>query len=210
MKSPGTRHGKARLCQLLLAGFVFLHVGAFVDVIDGGGQHLVIPMTDDTRDWRAAVLERVRAAHPSLVPFVASMRCMLNGKEVGAVCRPEDLEDATLRWRSLGLLGGALKAHNVDMREDVDTMKKDDLMRYARELGVETRQAGPNGKNKNWRAVGDVKKDCKAAQARLCQPSQENEPLEASAESSSSSSEAPLPAPERAKCGGWSRQQVCG
>ena len=87
----------------------FLHVGAFVDVIDGGGQHLVIPMTDDTRDWRAAVLERVRAAHPSLVPFVASMRCMLNGKEMGAVCRPEDLEDAALRWRSPGFLRGAPK-----------------------------------------------------------------------------------------------------
>jgi hypothetical protein len=26
------------------------------------------------------------------------------------------------------------------MRKDVDTMKKDDLMRYARELGVETCQ----------------------------------------------------------------------
>ena len=68
-------------------------------------------------------------------------------------------------------------------------MKKDDLMRYARELGVETRQAGPDGKKKNRRAVGDVKKDCKAAQARLCQPLQE---------ASSSSREAPLPAPERA------------
>ena len=106
----------------------FLHVGAFVDVIDGGGQHLVIPMTDDTRDWRAAVLERVRAAHPSLVPFVASMRCTLNGKEVGAVCRPEDLEDATLRWRSPGLLGGAPKAQDVAMTRDVDVMKKDALM----------------------------------------------------------------------------------
>ena len=65
----------------------------------------MIPMTDDTSDWRAAVLERVRAVHPSLVPLVASMRCTLNGKEAGAVCRPEDLEDATLRWRLVGLLG---------------------------------------------------------------------------------------------------------
>ena len=42
-----------------------------------------------------------------------------------------------------------------------------------------------------------MKKDCKAAQARLCQPSQGKEPLEASAEASSSSREAPLLAPER-------------
>ena len=54
---------------------------------------------------------------------------------------------------------GSPQAHNVDMRKDVDTMKKDDLMRYARELGVEIRQAGPNGKKTKWRAVDDVKKD---------------------------------------------------
>ena len=37
------------------------------------------------------------------------------------------------------------------------------------------------------RAVLDVKQDCKAAQARLCQPSQENQAVEARDEASSSS-----------------------
>ena len=78
-------------------------------------------------------------------------------------------------------------------------MKKYDLMRYANNvLGVETRQAGPDGKKNRYRAVEDVKQDCKAAQARLCQPPQENEPLEAPAEANSSSREAPFPSPERA------------
>ena len=74
MNSLRTRHGKARLCQLPLAGDVFfIHLGAFVDAIDGSGHHLVIPMNDGTNDWRAAVLQRVRAAHPSLMPFALSM-----------------------------------------------------------------------------------------------------------------------------------------
>ena len=54
----------------------FLHVGAFVDAIDGCGQHLVIPITDGTSDWRAAVLQRLRAAHPSLVPLVMRLPCI--------------------------------------------------------------------------------------------------------------------------------------
>ena len=60
--------------------------------------------------------------HRCLVPFVPSMQCTINGKEVGADCRPEDLEDATLRWRSPGLLGRAPKAHDVDMKKDVITI----------------------------------------------------------------------------------------
>ena len=85
------------------------------------------------------------------------------------------------------------------MTTDVDTMKKDDLMRYVkRVLGVELRNAGPDGKKNRYRAVEDVKQDCKAVQARLCQPLQENEPLEASAEVSLNSRAAPLPAQERA------------
>ena len=118
----------------------FVHVGAFVDAIDGCGQHLVVPMTDGISDWRAAMLQRVRAAHPNLIPFVMRVRCTLNGKEVGAVCRPDDLADATLRWRLPGLLGGGLKVL------DVDTMKRDELMRYAKSiLGVEVRYIGTDG-----------------------------------------------------------------
>ena len=136
-----------------------MHVGAFVDAVDGGGQHLVIPMTDGTSDWRAAVLQRVRAAHPSLVPLVMRVRCTLNGKEVGGVCRPGDLADATLRWRLPGLLGGGPKAQDDANTKDIDAMKRDDLMRYARNvLGVEVRQAGPDGKKTRFRAVDDVKK----------------------------------------------------
>ena len=82
----------------------FLHVGALADAFDGCGQHLVIPITDDTGnacDWRAAALQRVRAAHPSLMPLLMRLRCTLNGKEVGAVCRPGDL----------GGGGGAVHSH---------------------------------------------------------------------------------------------------
>ena len=78
----------------------------YVDGMDGCGQHLVIPMSDGTRDWRAALLQRVRVANPSLVPLVNRMCFTLGGKEVGAVCTPEDLADVTLRWRLPGLLGG--------------------------------------------------------------------------------------------------------
>ena len=147
--------------------YFFLHVGAFAGSFGGCGQHLVIPMADDTSDWRAAVLERVRAVDSRLVPFAASMRCTLNGKEVGTACRPEDLQDATLRWRSLGLLGGAPKAQDVDKTKDVDEMKKSELMQYAKNiLGVETRRVGPDGNKNLFRAVEDVKHDCKAAQER--------------------------------------------
>ena len=95
--------------QALPATFVrqcyFLHLGAFGGALGGGGQHLVIPMADDTSDWRAAVLERVRAVDSRLVPLVASMRCMLNSKEMTTGWRPEELQDVTSRWRSRGLLG---------------------------------------------------------------------------------------------------------
>ena len=136
----------------------FVHVGAFVDAIAGCGQHLVIPITDGTSDWRAAVLQRVRTAHPSLVPLVMRVRWTLNGKEVGAVCRSDDLADATFRWRLPGLLGGGPKAAlimDVDgLCHDVDAMNKDALMLYARNvLDVEVRQAGPDGKKKRYRVV---------------------------------------------------------
>ena len=96
---------------------LLLDLGAFADALVGGGQHLVVPMADDTSDWRTAVLKRVRAVRPSLVPFVVSMRRTLNGKEVGAVYKPKDLKEATLRWRSPGLLGGAPKANDVEYEE---------------------------------------------------------------------------------------------
>ena len=49
-------------------------------------------------------------------------------------------------------------------------MEKPDLMPYAKDvLGVETRRKGPDGKKNLWRAVAEVKADCKAAQARLRQ-----------------------------------------
>jgi len=144
----------------------FVHVGAFVDAIDGCGQHLVIPMSDGTSDWRAAVLQRVRAAHPSLVPLVMHVQCTLNGKEVDAVCKLGDLADATLRWRLPGCCGGSPKALNVAKTQNVDAMKKDDLMKFAKSvLGVEVRQAGPDGKKTLFRRVAEVKEDCKKVQA---------------------------------------------
>ena len=70
-----------------------------------------------------------------------------------------------------GLLGGGPKVKDVDVAKDVDTMNKEELMHYAKSaLDVEIRQAGPDGKKNRYRAVDDVKKDCKAVQARLCQP----------------------------------------
>ena len=124
----------------------FLHVGALADAFDGCGQHLVIPITDDTSDWRAAALQRVRAAHPSLMPLLMRLRCTLNGKELGAVCRSDDLADATLRWGVPGLLGGAPKAQDDVRLQDVDTMHKDDLMSYAKNiLDVEIRQTDSDG-----------------------------------------------------------------
>ena len=64
-------------------------------------------------------------------------------------------------------------------------MKRDELMRYAKNvLGVETRTVGPNGKKTNYRAVEDVKRDCKAVQARLCQPPQENQAFEPAVDAS--------------------------
>ena len=46
-----------------------------------------------------------------------------------------------------GLLGGAPKAQDVATRKEVDTMNKEELMRYAKSiLGVEVRHAGPDGK----------------------------------------------------------------
>ena len=100
----------------------------------------------------------------------------------------EDIHDVTLRWRSLGLLGGAPKARDVDKAKGVDNMNKAELMLYAKNIpGVETRRVGPGGKKNLHRAVPDVKQDCKAAQSRLCQASQENQASGADAEASSNS-----------------------
>ena len=53
---------------------------------------------------------------------------------------------------------------------DADAMRKAELMEYAKTLGVETRREGQDGKKNLWRPVPDVKRDCKEAQARHCQP----------------------------------------
>ena len=53
---------------------------------------------------------------------------------------------------------------------DVDAMRKAELMEYAKTPGVETRREGQDGKKNLWRPVLDVKRDCKEAQARHCQP----------------------------------------
>ena len=53
---------------------------------------------------------------------------------------------------------------------DVDAMRKAELMEYAKTLGVGTRREGQDGKKNLWRPVPDVKRDCKEAQARHCQP----------------------------------------
>ena len=43
----------------------------------------------------------------------------------------------------VGLLGGAPKAQDVGTMKDVDKMKKDELMQFAKDvLGVETRETG--------------------------------------------------------------------
>ena len=101
----------------------------------------------------------------------------------------------------LGLLGGAPKAPDVDETRDVDKMNKVELMKYANDmLGVHTRRAGPDGKTNLYRAVSDVKHDCKAVQSRLCQASQENQTSEAHSEASPSSRQAFPRAQERAQC----------
>ena len=47
------------------------------------------------------------------------------------------------------------------MEGNVDDMRKDELMKYARSLGVDTRKEG----TKNWRAVEAVLQDCKVREA---------------------------------------------
>ena len=75
----------------------------------------------------------------------------------------------------VGRLGGAPKAQDVGKMKDVEKMKKDELMQFAKDvLGVETREAGPDGKKNRWRKVERVKADCRAEQNRLCQAAQEN------------------------------------
>ena len=61
--------------------------------------------------------------------------------------------------------------------KDVEKMKKDELnqlMQFAKDvLGVETREAGPDGKKNRWRKVECVKEDCRAEQNRLRQGAQD-------------------------------------
>ena len=88
-----------------------LHLGAFESALGGNGGHLVIPVAADSTDWRGAVLERIRALDNRLVPVVASLPCLLNGKELGPSCSPVLLQDLTVRLRPLGLRGGAPKGN---------------------------------------------------------------------------------------------------
>ena len=151
-----------------------LHLGAFGSALGGKGEHLVVPVDDATNDWRGAVLERIRALDSRLVPLVASLPCLLNGKELSSSCPPQQLQDLTLRVRAVGLLGGAPKAKKIDKGKNVDKMEKSELMVYAKDvLGVETRRASARGKTNTWRSVSDVRNDCKAAQAKLGQPEME-------------------------------------
>ena len=63
------------------------------------------------------------------------------------------------------MFGGGPKAQD-DYTKEVDAMKKDDLMRYAKSvLGVEVRQAGRAGKKTRYRTVDVVKRS-----ARKCRP----------------------------------------
>ena len=73
------------------------------------------------------------------------------------------------------MMRGAARLHGkADKGKDVDKMHKAELMVYAKDvLGVETRRVGPDGNKNLWRTVAEVKKDCKAAQAKLCQPETE-------------------------------------
>ena len=81
----------------------------------------------------------------------------------------------------VGLLGGAPKAQDVGKMMDVEKMKRVELMQFAKDvLGVETREAGPDGKKNRWRQVERVKEDCRAEQNRLRQAVQEKEECEAS------------------------------
>ena len=77
------------------------------------------------------------------MPFVDSMRCELNGKEVGEDSLAEDLHTAMLRCCSGGLLGGARKSGALAASRDFDAMNQVELRKAAKELGV--RQKGVRG-----------------------------------------------------------------
>ena len=87
-----------------------LQLGAYGDALGGGARHLVISAARPRQGWRSAVRDRMRELDARLVPFVDSMRCELNGKEVGEDSLTEDLHNAVLRCCSGGLLGGARKS----------------------------------------------------------------------------------------------------
>ena len=81
-------------------------------MLNGKAQHLVIPLSHGSKEWKGAVLQRLGELDPRLVPLVDSMRCELNGKEITEDYAIEELHDAVLRWRSSGLLGGARTCRN--------------------------------------------------------------------------------------------------
>ena len=55
-------------------------------------------------------------------------------------------------------------------RQNVDDMRKAELMMYAKDvLGIETRKIGAGGQKNLWRSIEEVWRECKEKEARLCQ-----------------------------------------
>ena len=47
-------------------------------------------------------------------------------------------------------------------RRNLDDMRKEELMKYAKDvLGIETRHIGADGKKNRWRSVPEVRRECK-------------------------------------------------
>ena len=124
-----------------------LQLGAYGDALGSGARHLVISAAWPRQGWRSAVRDRMREFDARLVPFVDSMRCELNGKELGEDSLSKDLHHAVLRCCSGGLLGGARKAKDVQEEEepapgsasaerDFDKLNKVLLRKAAKALGV--------------------------------------------------------------------------
>ena len=156
-----------------------LQLGAYGDALGGGARHLVISAGLPRQGWRSAVRDRMWELDARLVPFVDSMRCELNGKEVAEDSLTEDLHNAVLRCCSGGLLGGARKSKACQAlpaagssgapaaERDFEAMNRVELRTAAKELGV--RQHGVS--------VAELKDACKrAAGAAAKEACEEAEP----------------------------------
>ena len=157
----------ARLCQRSAANHVFflLQLGVYGDALGDGVRHLVISAVWPRQGWRSAVRDRMCELDSRIAPFVDSMRCELNGKEIREDSLTEDLHNAVLRCCSGGLLGGARKSTSCqdqpaadslvasEAERDFDAMNQVELRKAAKALGV--RQKGCN--------VAELKDACKCA-----------------------------------------------